>query len=117
MTVSDETLAEVFDLAFHETAEEMRLVNPSPAEINSGRCRIFALNVLEQAQELTDSLHEDLTVWSLGEEHTWLEYDGEYYDAEQYPNGVSRPDCLPIFADGRTLYSPEKVEQGFPYDA
>lgn len=114
MPVSDEVLAKVFDLAFEETAEEMRLINPSPAQINGGRCRIFALNVLEQAELHTDALHEDLIVWSQGQEHTWLEYDGEYYDAEQYPEGVSRPDLLPIFAQGRTPFSPEKVEKDFP---
>lgn len=77
---------------------EQRLDDPpdefivnSVAAINDGYCKIFAERVYELLGEPTD-----VEIESKGVTHTWLVYDGRYYDAE-CPEGVAHPSEPPVF--------------------
>lgn len=66
--------------------------------INCGECDLFAMRVIElmggYSNELTDGAPDDMECELPG--HYWIEYQGNYYDAE-CSRGVSDWICLPIY--------------------
>lgn len=60
--------------------------------INSGYCRPFAKQVLDQLRDVSGVTRQD--AWDV---HTWIEVNGRHYDAET-PCGVRDPHQLPIWA-------------------
>lgn len=62
-----------------------------PVMINSGYCRPFAEQVLDQLRDVSDVTRRD--AWDV---HTWIEVSGRHYDAET-PHGVHDPHRLPVW--------------------
>lgn len=77
-------------------------------EINDGHCRLFAQLVLNQCST------NEITIHSYGLEHTWIEYDNAYYDAERIQYGATTIEDLPFFNHPDVTISWNKVQEGFP---
>lgn len=76
----------------------------APREINNGFCRLFAQVVVEVLPE-----DAPVRVWSDGLRHTWIEYEGAYYDAERRVRGAQTVGDLPFYS--RSSKAPPSKEQ------
>ena len=75
-----------------------------PYDINRGDCLEFAEDIQEKFQG-SDALWDDAEpeLFPNVQEiigHVFIRYKDKYYDAEE-PNGVSHPNLLPCYGEGR----------------
>jgi hypothetical protein len=80
--------------------------------INDGYCRDFAKYVLEHSGHRED----ELTVYSFGFYHTWVEYQGYCLDAEKKNLEITSPHNLPSIQRIDVEFQSDHVITGFPTD-
>jgi hypothetical protein len=81
-----------------------------PQQINDGYCR-------EYAEEVLSHINDDhkVTVLSYKQKHTFLKYQGNYYDAERIQYGAREIGNLPMFnTPAVETPSEDSLIEGFP---
>lgn len=82
----------VQSILYEFSRERSDIGTSDPVGINSGYCRWFADEVLDYLNDPDAVVRYDAAYI-----HTWLEFDGQHYDAE-HPEGVEDPHQFPIWS-------------------